>query len=500
MFKRNTPINRIIPILEITTAIAVSGLLAFQLFRIGEDKRTKEEWFKITVNAVLDEVVSKIEKDEVVFRITGSLSEQQGYTFSQTKYNIQTLRKQQDVFEVNMSDSISLGSSRLPISDPAILQMLSSTLEKTEKMNTDGNPTTYRRVLVDNIVESIIAVDIPIEERINKDKIDALFAQAFKNHGLKLSFNYEVRGDSCLLFGSGMPLVGETFSRRLFPSDPLVEPYTLYLCFPKQNLYIYKAMGTAVFASMGLLIVVMIIFLGTLREIFRQKKMSQVRTDFISNMTHELKTPITTIMLATEMLKMLDHTVTKSSVNPVETIHTEAKKLLMLVEQVLNVAKYESNKFKLKLAELDAHIVINRVVSTFAIQAANKNAQITTHLGAQRTHIMADVLHFSNIVSNLIENALKYSKTAPIIDVATRNDRNNLVIQISDNGIGIAAEDQPHIFEQFYRAHTGNLHNVKGFGLGLNYVKKMVDGHNGTISVESKAGNGSIFTISIPIA
>ena len=493
--------KRIILILEISTAVAVAGLVAFQLYRIGEDKRTKEAWFYITVNTVLDEVVAALEKDEVVFRMVGVGSQYRGYALSQTKYNIQSQRKQQEVFEVTAMDAASLAAN-LPIKDPAVLQMLQYTLAQQPAPDSP-NVRTHRRILVDNIVENIIALEVPIDERISRERMDTLFAKTFQNHGISLAFDYEVRGeDNCLLFGTGNALKGNIFSRRLFPSDLFASPYALNMCFPKQDWYIYKTLGVTVFAALGLLIVVMLVFFGTLREVFKQKKMSQIRADFVSNMTHELKTPITTILLASDMLKMLAPPASngKTGVNLVQTIHAETKKLLRLVEQVLHTAQFEKKgKLGLKFVKLDIHDLISHVAEGFALQASAKNAQINLHLNASQTLIMADELHLSNVISNLIENALKYNASQPVIDISTQSAEGVLTLQVRDNGIGIPPQALPHIFEQFYRVPTGNLHNVKGFGLGLNYVKKIVDEHKGSIKADSRQGKGSIFTLCLPV-
>lgn len=494
-------LKRIIPILEIATTVAAIGLVAFQLFWISESKKTKEEWFNITANKVMDEVIATMEKDELVFHLVNS-NPQQGYTFSKTKFNIQSQRKDQQVFTVDILAPES--NSQLPIKDPTMLQMLYSTLDEIDKQQQLDDSTSERssikKVSVNNIVTHIVSVEAPMQQRISKEKINTLLAASLKNYGLNLNFSYAIHSDDGqFLFGSDKPLTGDAFARQLFPSDAISEHYTLSVNFPNRDSFIYKTMGATIFVSLALLIVVLTVFYGTLAAVFRQKKLSQMRSDFVSNMTHEFKTPITTIILASEMMK--DKAATNDTENHthlMQMITAQAKKLSLLVEQSLQLALFENNKTRLKLKELDAHGVINRVVDVFLLQTTAKKTQLITHIDAEQSYILANELHFSNIVSNLIDNALKYSKTDPVITVSTRNTATDFVLQVSDNGIGIAADDQKHVFEQFYRVHTGNLHDVKGFGLGLSYVKKIVEAHKGTISVESKLGKGSTFIVSIP--
>jgi two-component system phosphate regulon sensor histidine kinase PhoR len=253
---------------------------------------------------------------------------------------------------------------------------------------------------------------------------------------------------------------------------------------------------------------------------FRQKKLAQVRSDFVSNMTHEFKTPITTIVLASEML--CDRAVTGDADfnSPVaglaKTIDAQAKRLSQMMEQLLQMALFENMKLSFRFRPIDVNSLINKVIDGFMLQVAEKNGQIATHLDAAQPMVLADELHLSNVISNLIDNAFKYSSAAPVITISTRNGNiplkgstipiwetkaesaNTLIISVSDNGIGIADADRQRIFDQFFRVHTGNLHNVKGFGLGLSYVKKIVEAHKGTVIVESKPGKGSTFIIRMP--
>ncbi|MEO1655803.1 MAG: HAMP domain-containing sensor histidine kinase, partial [Bacteroidota bacterium] len=241
-------------------------------------------------------------------------------------------------------------------------------------------------------------------------------------------------------------------------------------------------------------------FILTIHTIWKQKKLSEMTTDFINNMTHELKTPISTISLASNMLRKDRVLENKDKiVHYSGVIHDENDKLQNQVEQVLRLARIERGEYRLNIEKINLHEAVNEAIGSIELQVKSRNGQIKCYLEAIKHEILADMTHLTNVVSNLLDNANKYSPENPDITVKTYNREDGVVISVEDKGIGMSKDKQKYIFNKFYRVPTGNIHDVKGFGLGLAYVKMMVDAHKGHIHLKSEPGKGSKFDIFLPL-
>ena len=354
------------------------------------------------------------------------------------------------------------------------------------------------------LVREIITIR-PIQEIVNISKLNDLIKRTLLQHGVKTKFQFGITefADNNFIFVSPhadlSALYHTEYTTKLFRKSLFDGHKLLKITFPQKNKYLVLSFLFPIFFSIVFMLMIIIAFIVSYRIIFNQKKLSNMKNDFINNMTHELKTPIATISLASEMLK--DKSIStdeQSRIRYADIIFEENKRLANHVEKVLQTARLEKNELQLNLEEKDIHAIINSVVHHFNLIAQDFNATITTDLKAYPTLYEVDEMHLTNCIKNLVDNALKYNHREPQILISTIGDEKGIYISVKDNGVGLSKEDQKKIFEKFYRVQGGNIHDTKGFGLGLNYVKSIVHAHHGTIHVESKLNIGTTFTIFLP--
>ena len=351
-------------------------------------------------------------------------------------------------------------------------------------------------------------------KRFSKDEISDIIRMGFNKYNLKdYPFEFSVFVNTI----NGDQVYSDNFSkyysdtnnlRHVIPLEPesgssfenMAPEELLCIIVPHQKGLIWREMIWFILGAILFTIIITTAFFITIRTLLKQKKLSEIKSDFINNMTHEFKTPLATISLAVDALKN-----EKVSGNKEKTdyftgiIKEENKRMNKQVETILQAALLDKKEVQLNMKRLLAHDIIIHVLNNISLQVEEKGGKIDVELEAENDLIMADEVHFTNVINNLLDNAVKYSKDNLHIKLSTKNIGNQLKIKIEDNGIGMNKETLHRIFEKFYRAHTGNVHNVKGFGLGLSYVKTMIDAHNGSIKAESVLGKGSSFTISLPL-
>ena len=361
--------------------------------------------------------------------------------------------------------------------------------------------------LVEEAAKEMQQENVPITQRVNKNVLDTLIKRELLNKNISLDYNFWVKlaNQDSLLFQKVTLADVETseentYQTTLFSNDIKRDPGMLYVHFPDKNASIFSNMGATLASSGGLVIVLIFIFSYTLYAILRQKKISEMKTDFINNMTHEFKTPVATIMIASEALKDPELTEDRSRVKKLAgIIYDENMRLGNHIERVLSIARLDKKELHLEWEEVDVNELIVVVADSMSLQLQKRAANLTLNLDAENALVLGDELHLSNIIYNLIDNANKYSADAPDITIITRNVNKSLVIEIADQGIGIDKDQTKRIFDQFYRVPTGNLHDVKGFGLGLNYVQDIVAQMKGTIKVRSEKDKGTVFEITLPL-
>ena len=275
---------------------------------------------------------------------------------------------------------------------------------------------------------------------------------------------------------------------------------TLWVIVPDIKRQVWESLRWVIAIAAVFMLIIIAAFFVTVKTLLNQKKLSEIKSDFINNMTHEFKTPLATISLAIDAIRNEKVQNDKEKMNYFSgIIKEENKRMNKHVETILQAALMDKQELQMSLKKLHAHTVINEVLANYDLQLKEKKATVELLLNAKNDMIAADEIHFANLISNLIDNAIKYSKENLILKVITHSTNNNLVIVIEDNGIGMSKESAKRIFEKFYRAHTGNVHNVKGFGLGMSYVKTVIDAHKAKIKVDSTLGKGTSFTIEMPI-
>ncbi len=362
-------------------------------------------------------------------------------------------------------------------------------------------PADFRKVLLETTFARLQRADFRLEERIDQASLDYIVRSELIKSEIDQPYEYAVFTNNCSIQYQSKSFhpqkENELFSELLFPFDWFKsQPYYLNIYFPKQGNYLFKTIGFMSISSIVLTLIVIFAFSVAVYQMLRQKKITSIRLDFVNNITHELKTPISTISLASQMLT--DDSIPNEKKNN-EYISTviadESKRLSQQVEKILQMAIFDHGKLILKFRNLDINQLIESVVNNMLLQIHNKNGEIETHLDAKQSMIEIDEVHYTNVMFNLIDNAIKYSKGRPDITVSTSDVPFGVKVVVEDKGIGINKTDQKRIFDQFYRVSTGDVHNVKGFGLGLSYVQKVVDAHNGKINIESELGQGTRFTI-----
>jgi len=338
----------------------------------------------------------------------------------------------------------------------------------------------------------------------NSIDYDSILKMSLKNNGINIEFNYQLiknENDTTLVIQSSAQsnkLLPQEYKTEVYPEDIFEKGIYLILNFPNKSAHIYRQVYFLVLGSLIFTIIIILTFVSTLYYMLKQKKLSEIKSDFINNMTHEFKTPIATIGLATDAIESPKVMGIKTQTRYyLDIIRQENKRMNNQVERVLQMALIEQGKLQVDMQETNIHNIINNSIKVVELLAQKKEASISTSLRASCNFLIIDEIHFTNVMNNLLDNALKYCTKIPNIMIETYQEQNNICIRISDNGIGMSKEIQNHIFDKFYRKPTGNIHNIKGFGLGLSYVKAVIEAHNGTITVTSEPEHGSTFIIKL---
>jgi len=525
--------NRVIWIIITLMTMSLIGLTSFQVFWINNVIKLSNERFNKDVHESLNMVAYKLERNELanvalksnIFFINDDSSRN-------TKHLIKLEQRQGGTEVYEGVEFIVFDSSKMTpkkwVSKTGSRSFSGNTIKHNIQLgdsaenlrvelivsaDSDGYDLNVQRILkkteeFKSVVHAMVSEEnLDINKRIKPKEIDSLLKLEFKNKGIDIYFNFGVfnKNTNHFIFidTANMAqemLIESPLKASLFPNDILGNAAFLVVNFPAKDKFLFKKILATLSSSIILLLIIIACFSYAIYIILKQKKLSELKNDFINNMTHEFKTPIATVSLAAEALSDSDISMNKDHVAKyMGVIKDETSRLGAQVERVLQAATMDKEELQINKSCQNLHEIIIDCVEKAKMQLNLAEASIELDLKAAQHIAKVDDHHFYNAITNLLDNAIKYATNAPNIVVTTESSGESIRIKIKDNGIGISSDQQRHIFEKFYRVPTGNIHNVKGFGLGLNYVQYVVQAHQGVISVSSELKKGSLFTIELPL-
>lgn len=495
-------------------AFTLASLLFIEIFYMKSIVAVRHEQFSQGVRQSLISVVVRLEQDETRYYLEDELNKVESQSIY-AQHLGSTLPRQEGI-KYSFTTASGLEADLTIKGDANEITKLQSGASAAGNSMLNARELyrghfLYQKSMLDEVILNIIstASNRPIFERADSATVRKYLRQELDTLGLTMPFEFAVVNRAGIIqyrspgYDPASASDENTFTQTLFPRDPSSSHNYLKVYFPTKKDYIFKSISFLV-PAFALSLIVLIVFVYTIIMAFRQKKLSEMKNDFINNMTHEFKTPISSISLAAQMLN--DPAVRKSPTmlqQIASVVNDETKRLRFQVEKVLQMSMFERQKATLKIVELDANLTVYNIVNTFKLKVEKYGGHITANLDAMNGLVEVDEMHFTNVIFNLLDNAVKYrSEERPLDLVVASRDLpdERLEITISDNGIGIRKDDLKKIFDKFFRVSTGNLHDVKGFGLGLAYVKKMVGELGGTISVESEINVGTKFIIILPLS
>lgn len=511
-------------------SVAMTGLIAFQFYWIQEVNKVNEERFTRSVQSALVEVTNSLARNNDISFLEQDVNRYMPMDYARlqgARDSIRTIQKTKAAqgqpvpnaadfmsapfFQVQVDEAS--GTMQVSFDFQAFMNPQFGPMQEGQLPDVNDQRLLMERQMgrrLDQMQSSwrnhLIGSN-NVFERINPVLLDTLLSLELHDRGIDLPYHYGItqkNSDLVRIRNTSdeealKEIRDSELSANLFPMDLQEKDYHLSIHFPKQRNYLMKQALIPLTSSGILMLVIIGCFAYAIMVILRQKKLSEIKNDFINNMTHEFKTPIATVSLATEALQDDDLKSNTAFVDRyVQVIKEENRRLELQVEKVLQIATLDKKDFRLKFETLDIHDIIQKALTNINIMVEKREGQITSQLLASNSRIEADKVHLTNIIYNLLDNANKYSPDAPQIHIRTENISTGVILKISDHGIGMAKEAVEKIFDKFYRVSTGNVHDVKGFGLGLSYVKSVIDMHHGNISVKSEPGKGSTFKIYLP--
>ncbi len=508
-------------------SLSLIGIIFVQAYYINGSVKNEKERFRFNVNKVLNYVSNTIEKreySEYVYTLQGLISQgvevdtsviRNLYIIKEDFDSKETIVYRNGTLEENYKFNSSIFDIGLDtISVKRILNSRETKVYKNEGASLDSDLSANDKLLLldkmsstDEIVFEDVYKDLasrfPIHKRVTKEEIQKLLSEKLKEEGIDIDFEFaifsndlatRVRSDNFENYDAS------AFSVFMFYNENNQSTYKLLVSFPDDKKFILSSNMGMILLSVIFTSIIILAYGSALHQLVKQRKISEIKTDFINNMTHEFKTPIATINLALDAIrnpKVIDDK--EKVVRYLTMIKDENKRMHAQVENVLRISKLEKNELNISKDRLNMHDLIEDAITHVELIVEDRQGYIKTFLDAPKASVLANESHFTNVIVNILDNAIKYSPEAPKIEVYTENIGNNILLKIKDHGSGMSKAAAKRVFEKFYREHTGNIHNVRGHGLGLAYVKRIVEDHQGHVSVESEKDKGSTFIIKLPI-
>ncbi len=517
-------------LLVVLMSLSLLGIILVQVYWFNSSLKNNDERFRLTVKQVIGNVADNLRAQEAN-RFLGGYSKLRDsigkepmksdllkfyliQTNSETK---QTIVYSNSVIAEDYGISAAFFGKKLDSVKTRNLTANRTTEiynDRSLEASTIQSPTPDVRItksgdvdMLTNAQFDIILRDItdlmPIQDRVSTDKIRELLTAELEAYDIRTPVEFGVYSNGLATKVRSEKFrydKSETYANKLFPDADGKSKYQLLVTFPQKKKFLFTELLGITILSIVFTLIIIIAYSSALNQLIKQRQISEIKTDFINNMTHEFKTPIATINLALDAMRNPKVSSSPETMNRYLTmIRDENKRMHAQVENVLRISKLENRELDIAKEQADLHEVLDDAIEHVHLIIEDRQGTITTHLKATRTTVLLNDVHFTNVLVNILENAIKYSPDAPVIDVYTENVKDFVIIRVKDQGAGMSKAAQKRIFEKFYREHTGDVHNVKGHGLGLAYVKRIVEDHNGHVSVESEKGKGSTFIIKLPL-
>ena len=512
--------KRLFPLLIGLMSLALLGIVFVQGYWISNAFSTKEEQFTLGVRQLLIDVARQIQLREtedyyqLYSGLVDSIDAPENINVTELIYRIVNEDKNETVifsdgiieedyklssyfFEFEF-DSIAFKKITNQKTTTKIINSLDDQGQVTQTIVDFDRLRDFERKQFEEAVSNI-ASRMPLRKRVGAEEVQRLIESEAAERGIKSKFEFAIYSNNLAtkVRSKYFQLNPQsTYGVPLFVNDTFETQYQLFVNFSDKNKEILNSLLGMALLSLIFTAIIIVTYSNTLSQLLRQRQISRIKTDFINNMTHEFKTPIATINLALDAMKNPKVADDKEFIaRYLKMIRDENRRMHAQVENVLRISKLERNQLDLPKARIKLHEIIEDAMSHVNLMVDNRLGQIKTHFDASKSSVLGNELHLTNVMVNVLDNAIKYSEEAPEIEISTENVKNTIILKVTDNGIGMSKAAQKRIFEKFYRESTGDIHNVKGHGLGLAYVKRILDDHNAEIFVESEKGKGSTFII-----